>query len=200
MLKILKVVISIWLLMFATVAAASEFGDGMAAYRAGDYATARAKWLPLADSGHTRAMNNMGLIFKKGLGAPKDLEKAFGYFLRSSQQGFSLAQFNLAGMYQKGLGTKRNPEKAVEWMRIAADNKYARAQLVLGSFYEKGFGVPRDPVDAMMWYSIARASTKGKLKKSAEKRIAKLRKALSRDQIEAADAAAKGYLKSRAAK
>ncbi len=197
---IMKVLIPIWLLIFATASYANEFSDGMLAYRSGDYATARAKWLPLANSGHTRAMNNMGLIFKKGLGAPKDLEKAYGYFLRSSQQGFSLAQFNLARMYQQGLGTKRNPEKAVDWMRQAADNKYARAQLVLGSWYEKGFGVPRDPVDAMMWYFIAQASTKGKLKKSADKRIVKLQKALSRGQIEAADAAAKGYLKSRGAK
>ena len=199
MTRVIKALLSICLLVFSLTANANEFGDGMAAYRSGDYATARAKWLPLANSGHTRAMNNVGLMFKKGLGVPKDLEKSFGYFLRSAQQGFSLAQFNLAGMYQKGLGTKRSPEKAVEWMRKSADNKYARAQLVLGIWYERGFGVPRDPVDSMMWYLIARANSKGKFRKIVENRVFKLQKALSRNQIEAASEAAKGYLASRKA-
>jgi len=189
-----KIFISICVLTFAITANAGEFDDGMTAYRAGDYATARAKWLPLAEAGHTRAMNNVGLIYKKGLGVPKDLTKSFGFFLRSAQQGFSLAQFNVAGMYQKGLGTKRNPKKAVEWMRKSADNKFARAQLLLGRWHEKGFGVTRNPVDAMMWYLIGRANSKGKLKKSIEKRASKLQKKLSPDQLEAASAAAKKYL------
>jgi len=197
--KFFTILISIFFLAFASQASAGEFGDGMKAYRSGDYATARAKWLPLANSGHTRAMNNMGLIYKKGLGSPKNLTKSFGFFRRSAQQGFSLAQYNLAGMFEKGLGTKKSPAKAIEWLRKSADNKYSRAQLKMGVWHERGFGVPRDPVDALMWYLIARANSKGKFRTKVEKRIVKLQKALSGNQIEAAGAAAKGYLKSREA-
>jgi len=191
---ILRFLVSICILTFSISVSAGEFSDGMKAYRSGDYASARAKLLPLAEAGHTRAMNNMALILKKGLGVPKDLKKSFKFFLRSSQQGFSLAQYNLAGMYQKGLGTKRSPKNAVKWMRKAADNKYARAQLVLGIWYERGFGVPRNPVDSLMWYVIAQANSKGKFRKTVEKRLFKLRKALSDDQIKAASEAAKGYI------
>jgi hypothetical protein len=193
---IFKYIVSICILTFAISANANEFSDGMKAYRSGDYALARSKLLPLAKAGHTRAMNNMGLIFKNGLGVPKDLNQSFKYFLQSSQQGFSLAQYNLAGMYQKGLGTKRSPEKAIEWMRKAADNKFARAQLVLGIWYERGFGVPRDPIDSLMWYFIAQGNSKGKFRKTVEKRLFKLKKALSDDQIKAASEAAKGYMAS----
>jgi len=192
--RILRFFISICILMFATSVVAGDFSDGMKAYRSGDYASARAKLLPLAEAGHTRAMNNMALMLKKGLGAPKDLNKSFKFFLRSSQQGFSLAQYNLASMYQKGLGTKRSPKKAIAWMRKAADNKYARAQLVLGIWYERGFGAPRDPIDSLMWYLVAQANSKGKFRKTVEKRLFKLKKALSDDQINAATEAAKGYM------
>ena len=69
-------------LMTTVQVSAGEFEDGMEAYRNKDFASARVKWLPLAQSGHTFAMNNVGMMYKKGYGVPKDFKKAAKMFTR----------------------------------------------------------------------------------------------------------------------
>ena len=72
----MRFVVSLLLMILAApLAHASEFEDGMQAYRDKDYGTARLLWLPLAESGHTFAMNNVGMMYKKGYGVPGDYKK-----------------------------------------------------------------------------------------------------------------------------
>ena len=122
---------------------AGDFEDGMEAYRDKDYGKARILWLPLAESGHTFALNNVGMMYKKGNGVPRDLKKAVKYFKQSSDQGFSLASYNLAAMYQSGKGVKKNRKTAFKWMRKAADKRFGKAQIKVGRWYKIGFGVKR---------------------------------------------------------
>lgn len=174
----LIVAILVFTLLCTSQVFAASFKKGAAAYRAGDYATARAEWQPLADAGHTSALNNLALMYKNGLGVPMDLEKAFGYFRKSAEQGFVLAEFNLAGMYQSGKGTAKNPEKALEWMQKAAEQKMARAQFVTGNWYARGFGAPRDKIRALTWYMIAFKNSKGKFNKKVRIKISEYQRKL----------------------
>ena len=115
------------MILAAPLAHASEFEDGMQAYRDKDYGTARLLWLPLAESGHTFAMNNVGMMYKKGYGVPRDYKKAVKYFKKSSDQGFSLASYNLAAMYQSGKGVKKNRKLAFKSMLKAAEKKICQS-------------------------------------------------------------------------
>jgi uncharacterized protein len=164
-------------------AIAGDFEDGMEAYRDKDYGKARFLWLPLAESGHTFAMNNVGMMFKKGNGVPQDYKKAVKYFKQSSDQGFSLASYNLAAMYQSGKGVKKNRKTAFKWMRKAADKRFGKAQIKVGRWYKIGFGVKKNQVKALEWFLIAEGNSKGRLAELAEKEVKKMKKILSDAEI-----------------
>jgi len=174
----LIVVVLVFTLLSTSHVFAASFKKGAAAYRAGDYATARAEWQPLAEAGHTSALNNLALMYKKGLGVPVDLKKAFGYFRKSALQGFVLAEFNLASMYRTGKGTAKNPKKALEWMRKAAEHQMARAQYMTGNWYARGYGVRKDKIKALTWYMIAFKNSKGKFNKKVRVKISEFQSKL----------------------
>ena len=53
-------------------AAHAEFDYGIVAYRNQDYATALQEWRPLAAENDSRALYNLGQMYRLGQGVPKD--------------------------------------------------------------------------------------------------------------------------------
>lgn len=172
---------------------AQDFKKGMDAFRAGDFSTAYSEWYPLASGGHTRAMNNLGMLYKKGLGVQKNTKRAFKLFEKAGKQGLNLGQYNTAGMYQSGKGVKKNPKKAAEWMEKAARNRYVRAQYMMGLFYERGFGHKKNEVKALEWYYVALKNSKGKLHKKIQGKIDEIEFLMTEEEIEKAKKAAKEF-------
>ena len=193
----MRFIIATLLLVFMAVpqANAGPFEEGMEAYRDKDYSKARELWLPMAEGGHTFAMNNVGMMYKNGLGLRKNFKKAVKMFRQSADQGFSLAQYNLAGMYQSGKGVKKNRKKAVFWMLKAANSKFSKAQRKMGFWAEKGYGMKKDPVKALEWYYIAQSNTKGgRLRDIVDKAIAKLEPTVSATDIAKAKEDAENFV------
>ncbi len=60
-------------------AMAGPYEDGKAAYNRGDYATAFKLWLPLAEQGDATAQYNIGVMYSKGRGVPRDYVYVFAY-------------------------------------------------------------------------------------------------------------------------
>jgi hypothetical protein len=85
----------------SSLAVAGPMEDGIAAYKAGDYASALRQWLPLAESGDARAENNVGVLYEKGLGVQADLGLAKSWYQKAAVQGHSGAQRNLAELSSK---------------------------------------------------------------------------------------------------
>ena len=52
---------------------AQDFGKGLAAYNAGDYATALKEWKPLAETGNEVAQYNLGFMYDYGQRRPTRL-------------------------------------------------------------------------------------------------------------------------------
>ena len=50
-----------------TAPAWAGFGEGVAAAKRGDYATALREWRPLAKQGNAESQSNLGLMYRKGL-------------------------------------------------------------------------------------------------------------------------------------
>ena len=73
---------SLMLVPIAGAAVAGPFEDAMAAYEAGDYATAVRSIRPLADQGLAVAQFNLGIMYAQGRGVPQDYAEA----LRSADQ------------------------------------------------------------------------------------------------------------------
>ena len=146
------------LLLLATPAAAQDFDKGLAAARAGDFATAVAQWRPLAEDGNAEAQFNLGALYESGLGVPKNLGDAAGWYVLAAAQGQVSAQYNLGVMYAEGRGVERDYTRAAEWLRRAAEQGHAKAQYNLAVLYQTGHGVPKDPDVARKWFAKAAAS------------------------------------------
>ena len=116
-------------------AAEHRLGEGLAAYKRGDYATVVRLLRPLADQGMALAQFSLGVMYANGKGVPQDLTQAVNWFRKAADQGNADAQANLGAMYDKGQGVPQDFVQAVNWFRKAADQGNADAQASLGWMY-----------------------------------------------------------------
>lgn len=143
------------LLLSASVSAAQDFEVGLSAAKAGDFATAKQEWFPLAESGHIAAQFNLGLMYSRGDGVAQDDVEAMRFFRMAAEQGEARAQYNVGAMYRLGEGVPLDYVEAVRWYRLAAEQGNGRAQSELAFMYGQGLGVPQNYVEAAHWYRLA---------------------------------------------
>lgn len=101
-----------------------------------------------AEIGNTAAQNNLGLMYSKGEGVPKNAVQAVAWYRKAAEKREAAAQTNLGWMYEKGEGVPKDAVQAVAWYRKAAEQGYAKAQFNLGVMYVTGKGVPKNKVIA----------------------------------------------------
>ena len=116
------------LVLSATVTTHADFKSALDAYNAGDYQTAYAQWLPLAEDGSAAAQFNLGLLYDRGEGRERDAAKALEWFLFSAESGFNRAQFRLGNLYDAGEDVERDLIEARKWFAIAAESRYPKAK------------------------------------------------------------------------
>jgi TPR repeat protein len=133
----------------------ADVEDGLAAAARGDYATALKEWLPLAKQGNADAQYNLGKLYWRGLGVPKDDVEAVKWYHRSAEQGHPEAQVILGRLYFAGAGVPQHYGEAMKWLRKAAEQGHPEAQFELGLKYENGHGTEMDLVQAHMWYNLS---------------------------------------------
>ena len=111
------------LLIFScAIAWAADFDKGLAAARAGDFATALAEWKPLAEQGDAVAQFYLGVMYANGEGVLEDDKEAVKWFKLAAEQGYAKAQYNLGLMYDNGEGVIQDNVYAHMWCNIAASN------------------------------------------------------------------------------
>lgn len=108
-----------------------------------------------ADSGDVDAQYNLGVMYNKGEGVPKDVAKAVEWWQKAAAQGQAAAQHLLGLMCAKGEGVQKNSVKAVEWFQKAAAQGDADAQNNLARMYYLGEGIPKDVAKAAEWVQKA---------------------------------------------
>ena len=73
-----------------------------------------------AQQGDADAQYNLGWIYAKGEGVPKNDAEAVAWYRRAAEQGYADAQYNLGWMYAKGEGVPKNDVDAYFWFNLAA--------------------------------------------------------------------------------
>ena len=73
-----------------------------------DFGKAAEWFTKAAEQGNANAQNNLGMMYKKGLGVGKDFGKAVEWYTTAAEQGKANAQNNLGMMYKKGLGVEKD--------------------------------------------------------------------------------------------
>ena len=123
--------------VFAADDQAERFEAGLAAADSGDYKSALAQWLPLAEEGYETAAYNVAILYRNGWGTEVNPGEALFWFWAAASQGNPDAQFNLATMYERGEGlSEPSPVEAWAWFSLAAQQGHAeaaRARQAVGS-------------------------------------------------------------------
>ena len=173
--------------------ASADFRDGMRAYKEGAYSTAYQRWLVLAKKGNAKAQNNLGILYRRGLGVKKDPIEAVKWYQKAADQGFAKAQFNLGLMYKQGNGVAKDIRKAVELYILSAENGYNRAQFAVGLRFERGKGVEKDPVKALKWFNLALDRASGRFRKSVATARDRVSESLTDSEIQKAEKLAEDF-------
>jgi TPR repeat protein len=127
-------------LLAISASSASEMDDAANDIQAGRYSEALAKLIPAAQNGNPLAMYNLGVMYRDGLGVPRDRERAKGQFLAAAQKGHALAQYGIARLYYDD----GDFTQALLWYQKAANQGDLDALYNLGHMYHEGKGVSKD--------------------------------------------------------
>jgi len=95
---------------------------GVTAYDGGDYQRAKTILLPLAEVGHPKAMNLIGLMHRYGRGFITAPTTACDLYEQSATRGYPSAMFNLSRCYERGVGRSIDNDIAHQWMLRAANS------------------------------------------------------------------------------
>jgi TPR repeat protein len=107
-----------------------------------------------AQQGEPRALYQLGLLYKRGNGVPKDSGTALHWFELAAKRAVSAAQFELGTIYGSGPRAEDHLV-AVRFLEEAARQGLAKAQYSLGLIYEQGKTLPRNAEEAATWYRRA---------------------------------------------
>jgi len=125
--------------------AESLMQQAIAAYDAKEYMKAKGIWESLNGS-NADALVNLGTMYVKGFGVPKDIRTAYGLFDRAASMGHEVAAFYLGGMYENGIGVRADAAESVRHYTVAAEAGMATAQLKLGILLRN-----EDVLNSMKW-------------------------------------------------
>ncbi|MGN1393687.1 MAG: hypothetical protein ACI4V7_06600 [Succinivibrionaceae bacterium] len=123
-----------------------------------DYASAAKWWTIAAESGSVSAMYNMGVLYAKGLGVPKNLKQAELWWFKAAKKGDTLAVSDLGLLYLKGnkeFNIEQDTEEAIRLLHLSAEQGDSQGIVNLAYAYKYGVGVPKNEVEAFNLYSLA---------------------------------------------
>lgn len=111
-----------------------------------------------AQQGNKLSQYNLGILYFRGKGVPKDNKQAFYWLEKSAQQGLAEAQRELGGIYEVGYGVPQDYKQAFHWYEKSARQQGSvMSQYHLGLMYFYGEIVPQDYKQAYAWLNMASA-------------------------------------------
>ena len=106
----------------------------------------------MAAHGNPVAQYNLGIIYSRGYGVPRDSKTAAEWYQKAADQGYARAQYELGLMYLEGRGVQKNSEEAYNLFKRTAEQRDLRAQYQLALMYYKGVGVEKNLKIARDWF------------------------------------------------
>jgi TPR repeat protein len=140
-----------FLLIVTFPAFGTPFDQGMDCFNKKNYKCALKIWEPLAETGNSSAMANLGYMYRKGSGVKQDLKRAEGYLRNAVKKGNAASMLTLGSMYQNGEGVEQDLFKASLLFQLSALYGDELAQFKIGTFYFIGVGVDQDYEKAKVW-------------------------------------------------
>ncbi len=101
------------LLFSGATASAGPWEDGMVAYNRGDYVPAMKLIRPLAQAGNSKALNVLGVMYRKGEGVTPSPRRAFMWFSLAARKGDASAKASLQEMSKEMKPAEMTEAKAM---------------------------------------------------------------------------------------
>ena len=108
-----------------------------------------------SDSEIGDAQHDLGVLYARGRGVPKDDAEAARLYIRAAKNGSVAGEVELAIALFNGEGVPKNEAGAARLFRRAALRGNAIAQNRLARIYATGRGAPRNLVEAAAWHLVA---------------------------------------------
>jgi TPR repeat protein len=107
------------------------------------------------DKGHAGSCYQLGLLYRGGLGVPRDDARALGLFDKACTGGSLMGCVSQGLQYQYGYGTAKDFNKSLALFKRACDEGEEYGCLNLGVVIERGEGAPKDDARAAQLYKHA---------------------------------------------
>jgi len=111
--------------------ASPGYREGFIAYERGDYETAYAKWLPLAQRGNASAQSGIAELYYRGAGVPQDYDKALQWWRKGAAQGHPRSQWLAGLLIGRGEGQESDRDQAIEFLCRSARQNFLEAKVTL---------------------------------------------------------------------
>jgi TPR repeat protein len=112
-----------------------------------------------ANAGHVRSQINLGILYMRGLGVPRDLVNARAWLEKAAASGDPQALYTLGRALSESTDqVPPDPVRAADLFRRAADKGHALAGLRYGLMLSEGVGIKRDVATAQRYLMQARES------------------------------------------
>lgn len=97
-----------------------------------------------AGRGDANGLYNLGMCHARGLGTPRNDEKAFDCFRNAAEKGHPEAINNIGWFFREGRIVKKDLELAMKWFRKSAEYRNAYGEYNYGLALHRGEGVRRN--------------------------------------------------------
>jgi len=130
----------------------ADLDSGIKAYKRREYSKAMKEFKAAGDK---VSCYNIGIMYYKGEGIPRNPKLAIPWFRKSAEKGHPSAQLILGTIYDKGADVPQDRREAVKWYRKAGEQGNVVAQYNLALMYTNGDGVEKDRKEAVFWLKKA---------------------------------------------
>jgi hypothetical protein len=108
-----------------------------------------------AEQGNPEFEAELGGLYGRGRGLPRDDAAALQWYRKAADQGFAGGEAGLGYYFFYGIGVPQSDAESFRWYQLAANQGDANAQDALGVAYFRGKGVSQDDVVAVRWFRKA---------------------------------------------
>ena len=108
-----------------------------------------------AGQGDANGLYNLGMCHARGLGTPRDDEKAFDCFRSAAEKGHPDAINNIGWFFREGRIVGKDLELSTKWFKKSADYRNAYGEYNYGLALHRGEGIKKDDKEAAKYFKRA---------------------------------------------
>ena len=105
-----------------------------------------------AEHGYPYAMHQIGIMYRDGIGTPRDISKMEESLVQAANHGFMPSITILADLYSQGRVLPKNEKKAFDYAKQGSELGNTGLMYRLATYYRDGVGVEKNEEESRVWF------------------------------------------------